>query len=162
VLEDVRLYGEMHRFMPALAYLSGARIAEVPVRHEARKAGKSKYGLGRAWRVVLDLLTVKFLLAYSTKPSYVFGGTGLALCFLGVAAASYTAYEKFVNGIYAYRQPSLLVAVFLFSIGLNLILMGLLAELVIRTYHESQARPTYSLRELRNFDGESLDETSFR
>jgi len=162
VLEDVHLYGEMHRFLPALAYLSGARIAEVPVRHEPRRAGKSKYGLGRVWRVVLDLLTVKFLLAYSTKPSYVFGGSGLALCFFGVAAGAYTAYQKFVNGIYAYRQPSLLVAVFLFSIGLNLILMGLLAELIIRTYHESQAKPTYSLRELRNFDDESLDETSLR
>jgi hypothetical protein len=112
---------------------------------------KSKYGLGRTFKVLLDLLTVKFLSAFATKPSYVFGGTGVVLCLMGTAAAVYTAYEKWVDGVYAYRQPSLLIAVFFFSIGLNLILMGLLAELIVRTYHESQSKPTYTVRELRNF-----------
>jgi glycosyltransferase involved in cell wall biosynthesis len=156
VARETRLYGEMHRFMPALAYQSGARIAEVPVRHHARKFGRSKYGLRRTMKVLLDLLTVKFLSGYATKPSYVFGGSGAVLCFLGTIAAAWTAYERFVNGVYAYKQPSLLVAVFLFSIGVNLILMGLLAELIIRTYHESQAKPTYSVRELRNFEENSV------
>jgi glycosyltransferase involved in cell wall biosynthesis len=151
ILEETRLYGEMHRFLPALAHLAGARITELPVRHHARQFGKSKYGLRRTFKVLLDLLTVKFLSAYATKPSYVFGGSGAVLCIGGIAAAGYTAYQKWVNGVYAYRNPALLVAVFLFIIGINLILMGLLAELVVRTYHESQSKPTYSVRELRNF-----------
>jgi glycosyltransferase involved in cell wall biosynthesis len=162
VLEETRLYGEMHRFLPALAHQAGARITELPVRHQARQVGKSKYGLGRAWKVVLDLLTVRFLLGYSTRPSHLFGGCGLVLCLLGMTAAGVTAYEKLVNGVYAYRQPTLLVGVFLFSIGFNLILMGLLAELIVRTYHESQAKPTYTVRELRNFDDDSFDDVSLR
>src|SRR5262249_42255968 len=151
VVEETRLYGEMHRFLPALAAQSGARITEVPVSHHARRYGKSKYGLKRTFKVLLDLLTVKFLAAFSTKPSYVFGGSGAILCLIGVAAAAYTAYEKWVNGVYAYRQPSLLIAIFLFSIGLNLILMGLLAELIVRTYHESPSNPPYTVPDLRNF-----------
>jgi glycosyltransferase involved in cell wall biosynthesis len=152
VVRETRLYGEMHRFLPALAHDAGARIAEIPVQHHRRRAGRSKYGLRRTFKVLLDLLTVKFLSTYATKPSYVFGGTGVGLCFLGFLAALYTAYERFVRGVYAYRNPALLVAVFLFMIGAQLILMGLLAELIIRTYHESQAKPTYSVRELRNFE----------
>lgn len=152
ILQETHLYGEMHRFLPALAYLSGARIAELPVRHHPRRYGKSKYGLKRTAKVLLDLLTVKFLSGYATKPSYVFGGSGVVLCFFGAIAAAYTAYEKWVRGVYAYKNPALLVSVFLFIIGVNLILMGLLAELIVRTYHESQAKPTYSVRELRNFD----------
>jgi glycosyltransferase involved in cell wall biosynthesis len=152
VVRELRLYGEMHRFLPALAEREGARITELPVQHHARRFGKSKYGLRRTLKVLLDLTTVKFLSGYSTKPSYVFGGSGVALCLAGIAAAAYTAYQKWVNGIYAYRQPSLLVAVFLLTIGINLILMGLMAELIIRTYHESQGKPTYSIRETRNLD----------
>ena len=153
IVHETHLYGEMHRFLPALAYQSGARITEIPVSHHARRFGKSKYGLGRTFKVILDLLTVKFLSAFATKPSYVFGGAGFVLCFIGVLAGLYTAYEKWVNGIYAYRQPSLLIAIFLFSIGLNLILMGFLAELIVRTYHESQSKPTYTIRALRNIAG---------
>jgi len=152
VLRETQLYGEMHRFLPALAHLAGARITELPVRHHPRRYGQSKYGLKRTFKVVLDLLTVKFLSGYATKPSYVFGGSGVLFCIAGVAAAIYTAYQKWVNGIYAYRQPSLLIAVFFLTIGVNLVLMGLLAELIIRTYHESQGKPTYSVRETRNFD----------
>ncbi|HZS25153.1 MAG TPA: glycosyltransferase family 2 protein [Gaiellaceae bacterium] len=155
VLRETRLYGEMHRFLPALAKLAGAEIAELPVRHHARRFGRSKYGLKRTAKVILDLITVKFLSGYATKPSYVFGGSGVVLCFFGAIAAIYTAYEKWVRGVYAYKNPALLVAVFLFIIGVNLVLMGLLAELIVRTYHESQSKPTYTVREELNFD-ESL------
>ena len=95
---------------------------------------------------------MKFLSAGSTKPSYVFGGSGVILCFLGSLFVLWTAYERLVNGVFVYRQPSLLVGVFLFTIGINLFLLGLLAELVVRTYHESQSKPTYLIRELRNFE----------
>jgi hypothetical protein len=152
IVQETRLYGEMHRFLPALAYQAGARIAEIPVQHHARVAGKSKYGIGRTLKVLLDLLTVKFLSVWSTKPSYLFGGSGAVLCLFGVLFALWTAYERVFNGVYVYRQPSLLVGVFLFTIGINLILLGLLAELIIRTYHESQSKPVYLVRELRNFE----------
>ena len=116
-----------------------------------RVAGKSKYGLGRTFKVLLDLLTVKFL-SVSTKPSYVFGGSGVVLCFAGSLFVLWTAYQRLFNGVYAYRQPSLLVGVFLFTIGFNLILLGLLAELIVRTYHESQSKPVYIVRERRNIE----------
>jgi glycosyltransferase involved in cell wall biosynthesis len=152
VVRETRLYGEMHRFLPALAYQAGARITEIPVKHHPRPSGKSSYGLGRTFKVLLDLLTVKFLSVWSTKPSYLFGGSGAVLCLLGIGFVTWTAYEKLVNGVYVYRQPSLVVGVFLFTIGLNLILLGLLAELIVRTHHESQAKPVYLVRELRNFE----------
>jgi hypothetical protein len=152
IVEETRLYGEMHRFLPALAYQAGARITEIPVRHHPRTTGRSKYGLGRTFKVLLDLLTVKFLSVWSTKPSYLFGGSGVLLCFAGTGFVVWTAYQKIFNDVYVYRQPSLIVGVFLFTIGLNLILMGLLAELVVRTYHESQSKPVYLVRERLNFD----------
>jgi glycosyltransferase involved in cell wall biosynthesis len=151
IVEETRLYGEMHRFLPALAYQAGASITEIPVHHHPRVAGRSKYGLGRTFKVLLDLLTVKFL-SVSTKPSYVFGGSGVALCAFGSLFVVWTAYQRLVNGVYVYRQPSLLVGVFLFTIGFNLILLGLLAELIVRTYHESQAKPVYIVRERWNFE----------
>ena len=151
VVRETRLYGEMHRFLPALAYQAGARIAEIPVRHHARTSGRSKYGPGRTLKVLLDLLTVKFL-SVSTKPSYLFGGSGLIFCFLGSLFIAWTAYQRLVNGVYVYRQPALLVGVFLFTIGFNLILLGLLAELIVRTYHESQAKPVYLVRAVQNFE----------
>lgn len=151
IVAETRLYGEMHRFLPALAYQAGARITEVPVRHHPRTSGRSKYGIGRTFKVLLDLLTVKFLSVWSTKPSYVFGGSGVVLCALGSLFVVWTAYQRLFNGIYVYRQPSLLVGVFLFTIGVNLILLGLLAELIVRTYHESQSKPVYLVRERLNF-----------
>jgi glycosyltransferase involved in cell wall biosynthesis len=150
VIAETRLYGEMHRFLPALAYQAGAEITEIPVRHHPRTSGRSKYGLRRTFKVLLDLMTVKFL-SVGTKPSYVFGGSGLILCFLGSLFILWTAYERVIEGVYVYRQPSLLVGVFLFTIGFNLFFLGLLAELVVRTYHESQSKPTYLIREVRNF-----------
>ena len=152
ILDDTRLYGEMHRFLPALAYQAGARITEIEVRHHPRIAGRSKYGIGRTFKVLLDLLTVKFLSVWSTKPSYLFGGSGFALCFAGSLFVAWTAYQRLFNGVYVYRQPSLIVGVFLFTIGVNMILLGLLAELVVRTYHESQSKPVYLVRERRNFE----------
>ena len=151
IVEETQLYGELHRFLPALAHQAGARIAEIEVRHHPRRSGRSKYGLGRTFKVLLDLLTVKFL-SVSTKPSYVFGGSGLVLCFLGSLFILWTAFQKIVNDVFVYRQPTLLVGVFLFTIGLNLLLLGLLAELIVRTYHESQSKPVYLVRERRNFE----------
>jgi glycosyltransferase involved in cell wall biosynthesis len=156
VIAETRLYGEMHRFLPALAAQAGASIAEIPVHHHPRVSGQSKYGLRRTFKVLLDLLTVKFLSVWSTKPSYVFGGSGVILCLVGSLFVLWTAYERIVNGVFVYRQPSLLVGVFLFTIGFNLILLGLLAELIVRTYHESQAKPTYVIREVRNLDEATL------
>jgi glycosyltransferase involved in cell wall biosynthesis len=152
IVRDTRLYGEMHRFLPALAHQAGARIAEIPVRHHPRTSGRSKYGLGRTFKVLLDLLTVKFLSVWFTKPSYVFGGSGVMLCFAGSLFVAWTAYQRLINDVYVYRQPSLLVGVFLFTIGFNLIMLGLLAELVVRTHHESESKPVYLVREVRNFE----------
>jgi len=150
LVKEMKLYGEMHRFLPALAHLVGARITEIPVQHHRRMHGRSKYGIRRTLKVVLDLITVRFLSEYATKPIYVFGGIGSLLCGGGVLAGAYTLYEKYVDHIYVYRNPLILVAVFLFLLGVNLILMGLLAELIVRTYHESQNKPTYSVRTTLN------------
>jgi glycosyltransferase involved in cell wall biosynthesis len=152
IVRETRLYGEMHRFLPALAHQAGARITEIPVRHHPRTSGRSKYGLGRTAKVLLDLLTVKFMSVWSTKPSYVFGGSGAILCGLGSLFVVWTAYQRLFNGVYVYRQPSLIVGVFLFGIGFNLILLGLLAELIVRTYHESQSKPVYLVRERQNLE----------
>jgi glycosyltransferase involved in cell wall biosynthesis len=152
IVHETRLYGEMHRFLPALADQAGARITEIPVQHHARVAGRSKYGIGRTLKVLLDLVTVKFLSVWSTKPSYVFGGSGFVLCGLGTLFILWTAYQRIFNGVYVYRQPSLLVGVFLFTIGFMVFMMGLLAELIIRTYHESQSKPVYLVQERRNFE----------
>lgn len=152
ILKGTRLYGEMHRFIPALANVMGARICEVPVRHHARRFGQSKYGLRRTFKVMLDLLTVKFLSDYSTKPIYFFGGVGLALCGVGVVAAMVTLWQKYALQVWVHKNPLILVAVFLFSLGVNFFLMGLLAEIIIRTYHESQGKPIYWVRESRNFE----------
>ena len=148
VMQNVRLYGEMHRFIPAYAAWAGARIAELPVNHRARKYGRSKYGINRTLKVLLDLLTLKFLSSYSTKPSYLFGGLA-ALCFLAsVLSALLVLYMRFFEGVRANRNPVLLIAVFMGLAGLLFITQGLLAELVTRTYFESQGKPTYVIRTL--------------
>jgi glycosyltransferase involved in cell wall biosynthesis len=148
VLEPVRLYGEMHRFIPLYAKWSGARVTEMEVRHHGRQEGRSKYGFGRSIKVLLDLLTVRFLVDYSTKPLYLFGTWGLALMALGVVSGVVTLAEKFVNPAnFAHRNPLLLLAVMLFVVGMQLLGMGLLAELQVRTYHESQRKPVYLVAE---------------
>jgi glycosyltransferase involved in cell wall biosynthesis len=150
ILRGTHLYGEMHRFIPALANVMGARICEVPVQHHPRRFGKSKYGLKRTVKVLLDLLTVKFLSDYSTKPIYFFGFLGLVLFGLGVLAGAQTLYEKMFHAVYVHNNPMILVAVFFGLLGVNLILMGLLAEIIVRTYHESQSKPIYWIRGTRN------------
>jgi glycosyltransferase involved in cell wall biosynthesis len=146
-LADVRLYGEMHRFMPAYAAAGGAAIAEIPVAHHARLHGRSKYGLWRTFRVLLDLLTVKLLGSYSTKPIYFFGGVGFVLWTLALIAAAIVVIQKLTPPYpYAHNNPLLLLAVFLAIVGVQFVMMGLLAEIAIRTYHESQNKPTYVVR----------------
>lgn len=150
VLDPVQLYGEMHRFIPIYASWNGAKVTEVVVNHRARKYGASKYGIMRTFKVILDLLVVKFLGSYGTKPIYFFGGLGFLLFGGGVASAIYTLYAKYAHGIWAHRNPFLIIAVFLGLISVQSLFLGLLAEIGIRTYHESQARPIYWVRERKN------------
>jgi glycosyltransferase involved in cell wall biosynthesis len=150
VLKGIRLYGEMHRFIPALASLMGARICEVEVRHHPRRFGSSKYGFGRIIKVLLDLITVKFLADFSTKPLYMFGGFGAVLFVIAVLAGAETLFERFVYGVYVHNNPFILIAVFLAILAVNFVVMGLLAELIVRTYHESQGKPIYHIRDLKN------------
>ncbi|MBI5297377.1 MAG: glycosyltransferase family 2 protein [Chloroflexi bacterium] len=150
-LAGFRLYGEMHRFIPVFAHSIGARIAEMPVHHHPRKFGKANYGLERTAKVVLDLLTVKFLLSYSSKPIYLFGGAGLILTFIGLVDLLYLFIRRFWN-VPASTSPLLMVGVMFAIMGFQSILMGLIAELLARTYHESQAKPTYTVRETFNLD----------
>lgn len=152
VLQDVRLYGEMHRFIPIYASWVGARVTEIPVAHHARGYGKSKYGLGRIFKVMLDLFTVKFLASYATKPIYVFGGAGLACLAGSLLSGSYALYLKFMHLADFVQTPLPLLTVTLAIMGVQLLLMGLLAELQMRTYHESQDKLTYHVRDTLNLD----------
>lgn len=151
-IDAVDLYGEMHRFIPAYAHMVGAKVAEIEVNHRPRTKGKSKYGLSRVLKVLIDLITVKFLTSYAKKPGYLFGGLGTVACMLGIASGVEVVVEKFVAGTYAHKNPFLLLAVFLFLVGVQLILMGLLAELLVRTYHESQNKPIYLIRKVYNLE----------
>lgn len=150
-LEGFRLYGEMHRFIPVFAHSVGARITELPVRHHPRKFGVAKYGLDRTLKVVLDLFTVKFLLNYSHKPIRLFGGAGMVLMTLGMIDLLYLFIRRFA-GLSATASPLLLVGVMFVMMGFQSILMGLIAELLARTYHESQKKTTYTIRERLNID----------
>lgn len=155
VIKNINLYGELHRFIPALASWMGVTVAEIPVNHHARKFGKSKYGLGRIVKVFLDLLTVKFLLGYSTRPIQVFGLGGLISFGVGFLTALYLTVEKLFFGEQLAQRPLLLLAILLIMLGVQLITMGLLGELVIRTYYESQAKSIYVIRDwLRDSDQE--------
>jgi glycosyltransferase involved in cell wall biosynthesis len=146
-LRGVALYGEMHRFLPIYARWEGARITEMVVQHHPRRHGTSKYGLARSIKVLLDLVTVRLLGDYSTKPLYMFGKPGLAACFLGLLAAAVALVQKVTMDAWVHRNPLALLGVMLFIVGIQLIGMGLLAELTVRTYHESQAKPIYKVRE---------------
>lgn len=176
VVKNIRLYGEMHRFIPVLAHWIGAKIAEIEVQHHPRVRGKSKYGISRTTRVILDLLTVKFLLRFSTRPIQVFGLMGLISGFMGFLICSYLSIGKllasifqthgFSEGILSYlysetrlteRMPLLVLGVLLILVGVQLITMGLLGELITRTYHESQDKPIYVVRELI---GDEINELS--
>jgi glycosyltransferase involved in cell wall biosynthesis len=155
VVEHIRLYGEMHRFIPIYASWAGAKVAEIPVRHHPRSRGASKYGLSRTFRVLMDLITVKMLGSYSTKPMYFFGGAGLLSCAAGFLFALVTLFEKYWQGVKAHRNPLLLLAVLLFLVGVQFVLMGFVAELVIRTYFESQGKAPYIIRSTRNIEGKA-------
>jgi len=146
-LEGFRLYGEMHRFIPVFAHSIGARITELPVRHHPRRFGKTKYGLDRTLKVILDLMTAKFLLSYSHKPMRLFGGVGLGLGFGGSALLLYLFIRRFVGGVPVLGSPVFQIAIMLLILGSQSILMGLMAELLARTYHESQKKLTYTVRE---------------
>jgi glycosyltransferase involved in cell wall biosynthesis len=147
IIQGVQLYGEMHRFIPIWAVGEGARVTELPVDHHPRRFGVSKYGLGRSWKVLLDLMTTKIMTSYVTKPIYIFGGFGLVLCTLGVGAAGFALFEKVLQGVYVHRNPMALIAVFLFLAGMQLVMMGVLAEFLIRIYHAVRGRPAYAVRE---------------
>jgi glycosyltransferase involved in cell wall biosynthesis len=148
VAKQISLYGEMHRFIPAIASWIGVKIAEVKVNHRARTAGESKYGISRAFRVILDLITVKFLLSYSSKPLQFFGSIGMASSALGVFIGLYLTVQKFMYDQPISDRPLLLLCILLVFIGLQFITVGLLAELMTRTYHEAQDKPIYNVRNL--------------
>ena len=148
VISDMNLYGELHRFLPALAYIEGAKITEIPVRHHARRFGQSKYGLGRTFRVVMDLLTIFFLKKFLTRPMHIFGLGGLILLITGLLLGTYLTFLKLIIGLSIGHRPLLILAVLLILTGIQLLISGLLAELIMRTYHESQKRPIYRVRQV--------------
>lgn len=148
LVADMNLYGELHRFLPALAYIEGARIAELPVRHHPRRFGQSKYGLGRTLRVIADLLTVFFMKKFLTRPMHVFGFFGLITTLIGILMGIYLTVLKFGFNQNIGSRPLLILAVLLIVTGVNLFSLGLVAEVLMRTYHESQKRPIYRIREV--------------
>ena len=148
VTRAVHLYGELHRFVPALASWMGVRIHEVPVRHHPRQYGQSKYGLSRTTRVLLDLLTVSFLLNYAAKPMQIFGKWGLVCAAAGFAIALYLSALKIFAGALLADRPLLWLAILMMIVGVQFITMGLLGELMVRTYHETQNKPIYAIREI--------------
>ncbi|WP_235885637.1 glycosyltransferase family 2 protein [Bradyrhizobium niftali] len=155
LLRGFRLYGEMHRFIPIYAAWQGGRVVEIPVAHHPRRAGKSKYGLERVFKVVLDLLLVKFLTEYETKPIYVFGGAAVAFFALGFCTGLYSLWLKFFDGITFIQTPLPLLVSLCAITGTMCILMGLLAELMVRIYFESQSKRIYDVKNRINFEAES-------
>jgi len=150
VVKSLKLYGEMHRFLPAIASDRGVVIDEVPVNHRARRHGRSKYGIGRTVRVILDLLTVKFLLSYSTRPLQIFGLVGVSMGLLGGVISGWLAYERIFGEVSLNQHlPLLLLGILLISTGFQLVTLGLLAEIQARTYHESLSKPIYVIRDIR-------------
>jgi glycosyltransferase involved in cell wall biosynthesis len=148
VVRSLRLYGEMHRFIPAIASWMGVSLAEMPVNHRARRHGRSKYGLGRTLRVLLDLFTVKFLGAYGTRPSHLFGGLGLFFGAAGLGLLGYLTWLKVFEDEAIGGRPLLILGALSFVTGLVFVMAGLLAEMLVRIYHESQGKPTYVVKEL--------------
>ncbi|MBI2596209.1 glycosyltransferase [Candidatus Daviesbacteria bacterium] len=149
LLNDVHLYGESHRIMPALVYWKGVKIKELTVSHRKRIYEKSKYGYSRILKLVIDLITIKFLNSYGTKPAYVFGTLGICSNLLGVVALILTLYKKIFLGVYVHKNPLFLIAIFFILLGVQFILMGLLAELLVRIYFESQRKTTYEIKDAR-------------
>lgn len=150
-LEDVRLYGEMHRFIPIYAAWAGARVTEIPVEHHARTMGKSKYGLSRTIKVIFDLMTIKFMASYQTKPIYVFGSFGMLAFAVSLLSGLYAVFLKIFHKADFVQTPLPILSVVMFAVGVQFLLMGLLAEMLVRTYHESQAKAIYAVRERLGF-----------
>lgn len=148
VAASLRLYGEMHRFLPAIAGEQGARVSEIVVGHRPRRLGRSKYGLNRTVRVLLDLLTVKFLSDFSTRPIQIFGLLGVAVGGIGLALTAYLGFERIALGIDLGGRPIVLLAILLVVTGFQFVTLGLLGEMLARTYHESQGKPIYTVREV--------------
>ena len=157
VLKDVQLYGEMHRFIPIYASWAGARVTEIPVAHYPRIAGKSKYGLSRTVKVVFDLVTIKFMASYMTKPLYAFGWAGVLAFAISIFSGLIAILMKYVGWPHPatfVQTPLPVLAMVMLVLGIQLFLMGLIAEMVVRTYHESQGKPIYTIKTKINFDGE--------
>jgi glycosyltransferase involved in cell wall biosynthesis len=152
-LQDVKLYGEMHRFIPIYASWAGARVAEIPVEHHARTMGKSKYGLSRTIKVIFDLMTIKFMASYQTKPIYVFGSFGMLAFLISILAGLYAVFLKLFHKADFVQTPLPILAIVMFAVGIQFLLMGLLAEMLVRTYHESQSKAIYAVRERLGFGG---------
>jgi len=150
-LQDVRLYGEMHRFIPIYASWAGASVTEIPVEHHARTMGKSKYGLSRTLKVVFDLMTIKFMASYQTKPIYVFGSFGMLAFAISLLAGLYAVFLKVIHKADFVQTPLPILTIVMFAVGVQFLLMGLLAEMLVRTYHESQAKAIYAVRERLGF-----------
>src|SRR6476620_6900007 len=150
-LEDVKLYGEMHRFIPIYASWAGARVTEIPVTHHPRTMGQSKYGLSRTIKVVFDLITIKFMASYQTKPIYVFGSFGMLAFLISLLAGLYALFLKVIHKADFVQTPLPVLTIVLFAVGVQFLLMGLLAEMLVRTYHESQAKSIYAVREKLGF-----------
>jgi glycosyltransferase involved in cell wall biosynthesis len=159
-LTGVKLYGEMHRFIPIYAGWVGARVTEIPVNHHARSAGSSKYGLSRTIKVLFDLITIKFLSSYLTKPLYLFGTAGLVCLAISLLSFAFALYYRFVEGVHLNRMPLATLSMIMFAMGVQFIFMGLLAEMIVRTYHESQDKPTYLIREKINIEDDSGGKTN--
>ncbi len=147
VVKNIQLYGQMHRFIPAVASIYGVEVAELVVNHRPRVAGRSKYGLSRTFKVLLDLIALKFLLSYSTRPLHIFGGVGLLSLFLGFISGIYLTYVKYAKRQPIGNRPLLSLTVLLILAGVQLIVLGLLGELLTRTYHESSGKKIYAIRE---------------
>ncbi len=147
IIKDIHIYGELHRFLPAIASLQGAKIAEIPVQHHARQFGKSKYNFSRSIKVILDLITVRFMMLYSTKPMQIFGLMGIISGLAGFFIAAYLSIQWFM-GVGLAERPLLLLAIVLIIVGAQFVSMGLLGEMMVRIYHETQNKPTYSIKEI--------------
>ena len=151
ILKDVRLYGEMHRFIPAYAAWVGAKITELEVTHHPRRHGRSKYGLSRTTSIILDLITILFLQRYSTKPIRLFGGVGMALLVLGLLTGLFVLFRRLVWGG-VWISPMILISFLFITMGVMFVLLGLIAEIIIRTYHESQGKPIYAIKSTVNLN----------
>lgn len=146
ITEDLMLYGEMHRFVSILGEMQGARLYEVDVNHRPRTRGESKYGLMRTFKVLFDLMTVWFFMNYQTKPSYVFGGLSFFSLISSFGLSLFVIYEKYFEGIFVHRNPLFIIAIVLFMIGIQFIVFGFLAEILVRTYYESQSKRPYTYK----------------